>query len=115
MDNSLSRLVETWLLLKAEIEELHRQRKKEGTAEATQKGLELFLEFLYRSNDHPYNTDDRFSFSGLEYKPVNLSERIDFILNRPGLFPSYIQLCELMVEQEKIFAKKKIKKASSPK
>jgi hypothetical protein len=115
MDNSLSHLLETWHQLKAEIEELHRQRKKEGTAEATQKGLELFLEFLFLSNDKPYSALERVSFTDLEYKPVNLTERVDFILNRPGLFPSYIQLCELMVEQEKIFAKKKIKKASSPK
>ena len=46
----------------------------------------------------------------LEMKPVNLEERLGFIISRPTLFHSYRQLTELMVEQEKLYAKKNIVK-----
>lgn len=102
--------MDTWHQVKREIEELHRQRKKEGTEEVTKKGIDLFIQFLFLSNDKPYSFHDSPPLDDLEVKPVNLKERLDFILARPSLFPSYIQLCELMVEQEKLFAKKMIKK-----
>lgn len=114
MDDSVSVILETWHHVKTEIEELHKQRKREGTAEATKKGLELFWKFLYRSNDRPYVPMEPLPLSDFEYKPVNLKERLDFIKTRPSLYPAYIQLCELMAEQEKLYAKKKIKKASNP-
>lgn len=110
---SMSELSMNWQKVKREIEELHHQRKKEGLEVATKKGLNMFIAFLYRSNDIPARHEGMLSFADLEMKPVNLKERFDFILARPGLFPAFIQLCELMSEQEKLYAKKKMMKKAS--
>lgn len=103
-----------WQELNKEIEKLHQQRKKEGIEEATKDGIRLFLEFLYWCNDKSPCLNETNSFAELEMKPVNMKERLEFILERPGLFPAYRQLCELMAEQEKLLAKKMVMtKASS--
>jgi hypothetical protein len=79
------------------------------------KGIGLFLQFLFWSNDKQIAVLANTSLSLLEVKPVNIDERLGFIISRPNLFHSYRQLSELMVEQEKLYAKKNIvKKAFKP-
>ena len=79
------------------------------------KGIGLFLQFLFWSNDRPISAIESTPLNLLEIKPVNLEERLGFIISRPNLFHSYRQLSELMVEHEKLFAKNKIiKKAFKP-
>lgn len=110
---SLYDIMEMWRQIKIELEELHRQRKKDALEETTKKAIHLFLQFLYLSNDKSFCFQEPLSFTDLEMKPVNLIERLEFILARPSIFPSYVQLCELMEEQEKLAAKKRIMKEAS--
>jgi hypothetical protein len=103
-----------WFNVRPIIEEMHHQRKKDGIKEAMKKGIGLFLQFLYWSNGKPVFLKEQLVFGKIRIKPVNLEERIGFIIARPSLYHSYVQLCELMIEQEKLFAKNNmIKKASS--
>jgi hypothetical protein len=103
-----------WGKVKPDIEDMHHQRKKAGINEAMIKGIGLFLQYLYWSNGKPVNIKDLPVFANIRIKPVNLEERVGFIVARPGLYQSYVQLCELMIEQEKHFAKHNmINKASS--
>jgi hypothetical protein len=107
-------LQDIWGKVKPIIEEMHHQRKKDGIKEAMKKGIGLFLQFLYWSNGKPVFLKELPLFTNISIKPVNLEERVGFIISRPGLYHSYVQLCELMIEQEKLFAKNMmIKKASS--
>lgn len=113
-EHYLPLILDKWDKLKTVIEEMHQQRKKEGIKEAMRKGVGLFLQYLYWSNEIPVCLKDLPDFIGVRIKPVNLEERAGFIIAKPGLFHSYVQLCELMIEQEKLFAKNNmIKKASS--
>jgi hypothetical protein len=107
-------LKDEWGKLRPAIEEMHHQRKKDGINGAMKKGVGLFLQYLYWSNGTPACLKELPNFIDVKIKPVNLEERVGFIIARPGLFHSYVQLCELMIEQEKLFAKNNmIKKASS--
>jgi hypothetical protein len=79
-----------------------------------EKGIELFTQFLLLSNGQGETSKRSQCANSLIYKPVNVEERLAFIHSRPSLYQSFRQLCELMVEQEKIYAKiTLIKKASS--
>jgi hypothetical protein len=107
-------ILDKWGELKTVIEETHRQRKKNGINETMRKGVGLFLQYLYWSNGIPVCLKELPDFIDVKIKPVNAKERAGFIMARPGLFHSYVQLCELIIEQEKLFAKNNIiRKASS--
>lgn len=106
MEEEIKSLLLQWANLKTEIEQHHRNREQKELRDLMVKGIELFYQFLFRSNDKDFIKKVPGVFSFLEFKPVNVSERIEFISERPLLFHSFIQLAELMVEQEKIYQKK---------
>lgn len=113
-DLFLPQIHKKWDKLRIDIEELHHHRKKSGVTESIKKSICIFLEYLYWSNEKPVCLKDLPNFADLKIKPVNLEERVGFIISRPSLYQSFIQLCEMMMEQEKLFAKNTmIKKASS--
>jgi hypothetical protein len=108
-------LIEEWEKVREQLEELHRNRDQKNTLNAMKKGIGLFLQLLFWSNDRPVMIKEPISFYPLDCKPVNIEERLAFIISRPNLFHSFRQLSELMVEQEKAFVKKSIRtKAKSP-
>jgi len=110
----LPRILEEWNKLKIGIEELHHQRKKSGVIEKMKNGTGLFLQYLFWSNEKPVYLKELPAIPDLSMKPVNLEERAAFIIARPGIHHAYVQLCELMIEQEKQIAKRNtLKKASS--
>lgn len=113
---SIPIILKEWQSLKVEIESMHRNKEKNDVIQTMKKGISLFMQMLFWSNETPVCLKVPFNFSDLIYKPMNVEERITFTLERPGLFHSYIQLTELFIEQEKLFFKKiVIKKASRPK
>ncbi|NRD80540.1 hypothetical protein HPT25_24770 [Bacillus sp. BRMEA1] len=94
------------------LENLFRERKQDHTTSYMEKGIDLFKQLLLLTNDIPYIPESFIPFDQLRFKPVNVEERMGFIAARPHLFHSYRQLSELMVEQEKLYTKKLIKKSS---
>ena len=44
----------------------------------------------------------------LKIKPINIRERLDYIIQNPNKFHSFIQLSELFVEMEKLFRKQQV-------
>ncbi|WP_066061061.1 YpoC family protein [Neobacillus soli] len=118
MDNkaeSITDILEEWVELKGQLEELFRARDLKNVSEMMKTGITLFIQFLSWSNEKQALLDDPKTFNQLEFKPVNLDERLLFINSRPNLYHSFRQLSELMIEQEKLFAKRNIiKKASKP-
>jgi hypothetical protein len=103
-------LWQEWKEEKQVIEEIF---KKRGKAKArVQKGISLFIQLLHLVNDQA-EVIDPLDLSQLKIKPINVQERLDFIIKRPSLYHSFIQLNELMTELEKQYIKQlAIKKAS---
>jgi hypothetical protein len=110
VDQAISNLLSDWERIKVELETLYRNRDQKSTLQGMKKGISLFIQFLYWSNDRQINSKEPFSINQLVITPVNLDERLAYILSRPNLFHSYRQLSELMTEQAKQYAKKNIVK-----
>jgi hypothetical protein len=113
---SIPMIVEKWRKIKEHLNLLHHNREQESILESMKTGVGMFIQLLFWSNEEPVNLMKPISISQLSSKPVNVQERLDFIIARPKLSHSFIQLSELMIEQEKHFIKKiVVKKASRPK
>jgi hypothetical protein len=110
VDQAISNLLSDWERIKVELEGLYRNRDQKSTLQGMKKGIGLFIQFLYWSNDRQINSKEPISINHLVITPVNLDERLAYILSRPNLFHSYRQLSELMTEQAKQYAKKNIVK-----
>jgi hypothetical protein len=109
-EENISLLLAKWDGVRPELETLYRNRDQQSTLQLMKKGIIYFIQFLYCSNDRQVNSKEPIPLNHLEIKPVNLEERLTYILSRPSLFHSYRQLSELFTEQEKLFAKKNIVK-----
>jgi hypothetical protein len=110
VDQAISNLLSDWERIKVELETLYRNRDQKSTLQGMKKGIGLFIQFLFWSNDRQINSKEPVSINQLVITPVNLDERLAYILSRPNLFHSYRQLSELMTEQAKQYAKKNIVK-----
>lgn len=113
MDENIKLLLEEWNELKTILEQLFKKRDSKNTLEAMKKGIDLYCKFLFWTNDQPEQQIEPNVPLLLDYKPVNIEERLAFIYSRPNAYPSFRQLAELMVEQEKLYVKKNIIKKAS--
>lgn len=93
-----------WKKVKQNLFEFYEKRDSRGALQPMKKGTGLFLEAVYWSNHVPVKLNGM-SFEKLIVKPINVDERLQFIMNRPGHYHSFKQLSELMDEQEKHFVK----------
>ena len=112
----ISKLLTEWENSKEQLEVLFRERDYNSANELMEKGINLFIHFLAWSNELPETPNAPTNYNQFAFKPVNVEERLPFIISRPALYHSYRQLSELMIEQEKLYVKRNIlKKASNPK
>jgi hypothetical protein len=114
-NKAILKIIEEWKKINLVLEELYRNRDQTNILLSMKRGIELFKQFVFWTNEKQVNLQEPIPWNQIEYKPVNVEERFAFIMSRPNLFHSFRQLSELMVEQEKLFMKKNImKKASNP-
>lgn len=99
-------VLDEWEKLEAQLQEQFKVRNKAGILPKMKKGIGLFIQLLFWSNERPAELKEPLIFADFSYKPVNVGDRLAFILARPELFPSFSQLSQLFIEQEKLFAKK---------
>jgi hypothetical protein len=92
-----------WQQYKLELEEYFKNRNSDKASPVMEKAIELFREFLYSSNG--LMTRDTYNIDDCIVKPVNVQERLNFIVSRPRLYHSFVQLAELFAEQEKQYAR----------
>jgi hypothetical protein len=104
-EENVSALLEDWTILKEEIRSLFEKRNKAFIPDLMRKGISYCIELLYWSNEQPSVISPRIYYDKLPIKPVNIEERLEFIISRPNLFHSFMQLTELIIEQEKGFKK----------
>lgn len=115
MDEEILSILEEWNNVKAQLGELFRERNQKNTKALMEIGIDLFIQFLFKSNNKPVLAKESIPFDELAIKPVNIKERLGFIMARPNLYHSYRQLSELVIEQEKQFVKyTAMKKSSRP-
>ncbi|MFT9600598.1 YpoC family protein [Mesobacillus sp.] len=91
-----------WVQCKVELDIHFKNRDSDRALPLMKSAIDLFEQFLFLSNSL---NQDLYSINDCKIKPVNVEERLDFIVSRPKLFHSYKQLAELFAEQEKQFAK----------
>lgn len=98
-------LLQEWEQLQAEIRELFHQRQNQATYEPMKQGISLLIEFIFWTNGVPVQGVEAESINKLKIKPVNFYERIQFLMKRPNIYPSFMQLIELFEEHEKQYSK----------
>jgi hypothetical protein len=105
---------EIWNEVSRKIEKAFKEKNKPRIREEMREGISNLLKILYWSNKQPVKLNKLNEVDSLALKPVNCQERLFFLLQRPELFHSYIQLTQLMEEQKKQFMKNiAIKKSAS--
>ncbi|WP_409298125.1 YpoC family protein [Peribacillus sp. SCS-26] len=101
-------ILEIWKELRSRIGD-HYAKDKRGTAESMPAGLSLLISCLFWMHSKPVTLqgweEKLKSFSAL---PMNVSERIQFIMLRPYSYHAYKQLDSLFLETEKIYYKRQV-------
>lgn len=106
-DRQIPLLLEEWGKLEQEVKKLFADRNNEGALQPMKVGIDLLLQFVFWSNKLPVGNLEELNSDNILIKPVNVIERIQFILQRPNLYPSFVQLSELFTEQTKQYSKMK--------
>ncbi|CAG9622616.1 YpoC family protein [Sutcliffiella rhizosphaerae] len=88
---------------------LHEKRDRTKTKATMISSIAIYLQLLFWMNEQPVRSiNDWTRDSNLfKWKPVNIEERLDFVIKRPELYHSFIQLQQLYSESTKLFYKKK--------
>ncbi|WP_052404788.1 YpoC family protein [Bacillus rubiinfantis] len=112
-ENAVSSIMKQWGIIKKKLDSLHHDRHHHQIKPLMEEGISLFIQLLFLTNEIDFLPGTALDENQLTHKPVNLRERLDFIIARPQLYHSFRQLSELMAEMEKLQAKKMIQKKSS--
>lgn len=96
-------LLEEWKEHKRLLDEHFANRNQKAAEDPMKTAIGLFLELLFWTNGKPVDFQEE--LGDLKIKPVNLKERLDFILKSPALYHAYIQLSVLVAEMEKHYIK----------
>lgn len=102
-----------WKETEVELRENFSRRNTSKTEIPMKKGMGLLLEALYWCNGQPVDGKN-LDVNALKVKPINISERLEYILLNPTKFHSFIQLSELLVEMEKLFIKQEVMAKYNP-
>ena len=105
-------LLNEWKKIDVECQNLFSERKTKQALEPMKEGIALFFTLIFWIHSQPVQLKDwEHIVNQLAIKPVNLVERLSFIVQRPALYHSFIQLSELFRELEKHYVKSMIKKS----
>ncbi len=95
-------VVQEWKAVTGDIQTFFKDRNSEAALPNMVKGLQLYTMLLFWGNGKPVVLQDLFAaLNELSIKPANIKDRLSFIMEKPTLFHSYIQLGELFNESEK--------------
>ncbi|WP_057914405.1 YpoC family protein [Peribacillus muralis] len=109
-------VLEKWKQIDSECRLLFSERKAGQTLGLMKRGISLFLAAVFWLHGRPVMLRAwQEQMESFETIPVNVTERLSFILSRPAFFPSYRQLSELFQEFEKQYVKYMIKHAHGKK
>ncbi|WP_078380222.1 YpoC family protein [Sutcliffiella halmapala] len=99
-----------WKELEGELTQFHENRESIKVKVKMTQAIALLLQALFWLNRQPVRSLQEWQkeVNLLQYKPVNIEERLDFVMKRPELYHAFIQLQQLFSECTKLFYKVKI-------
>ena len=112
------KLFEEWKLEKNNVQTFFKQKNGNYISNMMRRFIAHFTEALFWINDE--EIDDLHvlgdSISHFKWKPINSSERLEYIIAHYKKYHAFIQLSELYTELEKLYYKKRqIEKVKEPK
>lgn len=116
MEMGIPTVLDMWKEENEDISILFRDRKRKEARNPMIHFAAHLLSIVYWLNGQsvPGLKGMKNTFDELQVKPINFIERYSFIIEQPNHYHSYIQLEQLYVEVEKLYAKEIIKKKKSP-
>ncbi|SNX68179.1 hypothetical protein SAMN05877753_102388 [Bacillus oleivorans] len=101
-ENAVQSVVKGWKEVSGAMQTFLKERNSKASLPYMVKGLQLYTMLLFWGNGKPVLLYDLFArLQLLRIKPTNIEDRLSFILERPTLYHSFIQLGELFIETEK--------------
>ncbi|WP_138417031.1 YpoC family protein [Aquibacillus sediminis] len=102
-----------WKRSKDTIATLYNERKYKDAVEPMLQQVTAFKKALYEVNKKNDSSRETFQsdVKDFSYKPMNVTDRVTFIEENPEQYHCYIQLNELFMELEKIYARAEIMEA----
>ncbi|OLO42528.1 hypothetical protein BTR23_00480 [Alkalihalophilus pseudofirmus] len=96
-----------WKRTKERLNELYAKRDRIAVKPLMIKEISLLIQVIFWSNQVPvpHLNELQENIKELKFKPVNVCERLSFILKEPDHFHSYNQLKALFEETEKLYYK----------
>jgi len=109
-DEIIKEMFNEWKEESEHISNYFKQRNRKLASEPMIRGLANFISILTWINGQMLlNLNNLLlELDKLKIKPINLDERISFLLNQPDHYHSFIQLSGLYTELEKLYYKQKI-------
>ncbi|WP_163100961.1 YpoC family protein [Peribacillus alkalitolerans] len=108
---SIEIILQQWPSYQTSLKVSFQTRDFQNLLPLMKKGISCCFSILFWQNNQPVNLKNwEHKTTLLYYKPINFIERMGFILSRPKLFHSFIQLSQLMEELTKTYHKSLILK-----
>ncbi|GGM23093.1 hypothetical protein GCM10011351_06200 [Paraliobacillus quinghaiensis] len=103
-------LIEDWKKQSAIIAELFHQKAYQEARVPMEKYTKQFIHTLFILNKKEWLEGEDFldNIQTFKYKPLNIKERIQYVIEYPHQYHCFIQLNELYKEVEKIYARAEI-------
>ncbi|CAM4152012.1 hypothetical protein HCA55_00405 [Listeria booriae] len=99
------RMAKQWKNIAQELDASFKLRETPDMA-IIRDGVGIYLSMLFWSNRRPVQLDNlEAHMETLEVIPMNLEERLAFVMERPDGYPAFKQLNELVKEQRKLVLK----------
>lgn len=104
-EQACRRLAKQWRNVVQELDASFKLREKPDLS-IIRDGLGIYLSMLFWSNRRPVQLDELDKhMKTLELVPMNLEERLHFIMDKSDGYPAFKQLNELVQEQRKLVLK----------
>ncbi|MGM0834974.1 MAG: YpoC family protein [Bacillota bacterium] len=100
-------LFHLWKEIEAKLNMLHEKRERSDVKAHVVGGIALLLQAIFWMNKLPVRSlaDWEKEILQLHVIPVNIVERLDFVMKKPEMYHAFIQLQQLFTESSKLFYK----------
>ncbi|WP_223702005.1 YpoC family protein [Sutcliffiella deserti] len=104
---SVPMLFLAWKEYEASLVILHKSRERHQVKKHMTQVIAIFIQSLFWMNGQPVSELAKWQkdVKALRLKPINLEERLDFVMSQPEKYPAFIQIQQLINEIQKLFYK----------